>query len=95
MEETCASLRAQIAATEAQLAGLKRDLVNAEEAAAANSEIAKAAANTAATPNSGTTRWPLLQEEYRRYGRQMIIPQVGIEGKYLICDKVKSCPSRA
>lgn len=26
-------------------------------------------------------RWPLLQEEYRRYGRQMIMPEVGLQGE--------------
>ena len=82
LDETCASLQAQIAATEAQLAGLKRDLANAEKAAAASSETANDAESTTDKPNTSANRWPLLQEEYRRYGRQMIIPQVGLEGEY-------------
>ncbi|CAG7919589.1 unnamed protein product [Penicillium olsonii] len=65
LEETCASLRAHISATEEQLAGLKRDLANAE-------------AQTASQENA---RWPLLQEEYKRYGRQMIVSQVGLQGQ--------------
>lgn len=76
-EETCASLRAQIEATEAQLATLKRDLVNAEKAAAAKSETASSAGNHVESLDGTRRRWPLLQEEYRRYGRQMIVPQVG------------------
>ncbi len=28
-------------------------------------------------------RWPLSEEEYRRYGRQMITPQIGLEGRSL------------
>lgn len=78
IEETCASLRTQIAAAEAQLAGLKRDLANAEKTAAATSE-------TTGKKNDGQkgtkSRWPLLQEEYRRYGRQIIVPQIGLEGE--------------
>jgi adenylyltransferase/sulfurtransferase len=70
LEETCASLRAQIIATEEQLAGLKRDLAKAE----AQSAIP-------ASENQSERRWPLLQEEYKRYGRQMIVPQVGLKGK--------------
>jgi adenylyltransferase/sulfurtransferase len=26
------------------------------------------------------TNWPLTQEEYSRYGRQMIVPSIGIKG---------------
>jgi adenylyltransferase/sulfurtransferase len=78
LEDTCASLRAQIAATEAQLEGLKRDLANAETAA-------KSEADPTGKPLDGQndtgTRWPLLQEEYKRYGRQMIVPQIGLRGQ--------------
>ncbi|KAJ5682193.1 MoeZ/MoeB [Penicillium macrosclerotiorum] len=74
LEDTCASLRAQIAATEAQLAGLKRDLAIAEETAA-NSESPEPC------PNGSSTRWPLHPEEYKRYGRQMIVSQMGLEGQ--------------
>lgn len=78
IEETCASLRTQIAAAEAQLAGLKRDLANAEKAAAATPETAGKKKDA---QNGTESRWPLLQEEYRRYGRQMIVPQIGLEGE--------------
>lgn len=71
LEQTCASLRAQIAATEAQLAGLKRELQVAEQAAL-NSQSQHT--------DTEESRWPLLAEEYRRYGRQMIVPQLGVQG---------------
>lgn len=77
LEDTCVSLRTQIAATEAQLEGLKRDLANAEAAA-------KSEAGSTGKPHKGQddtgNRWPLLPEEYKRYGRQMIVPQIGLQG---------------
>ncbi|KAJ5121276.1 uncharacterized protein N7515_009237 [Penicillium bovifimosum] len=79
LEETCASLRAQITATEAQLAGLKHDLANAEQAA--QSQNATSADPQHESRNGYGRRWPLLQEEYKRYGRQMIVSQVGLKGQ--------------
>lgn len=79
IDETCSALRAQIAVTEAKLAGLKRELADAEKAAA----TAEAAGKTNRDTSRTGYRWPLLQEEYRRYGRQMIVPQVGLEGELL------------
>ncbi|KAJ5204321.1 uncharacterized protein N7498_005200 [Penicillium cinerascens] len=78
LEDTCASLRAQIAATEAQLAGLKRDLANAE---AAGKPETGSTGNTKEGLNGTGSRWPLLQEEYKRYGRQMIVSQIGLHGQ--------------
>lgn len=76
LERTCASLRAQIAATETQLAGLRRELESAEKAAIETKR------QDATGENKGRDErpWPLLNEEYRRYGRQMIVPQLGIQG---------------
>lgn len=79
LDETCASLRAQITATEAQLAGLKCELANAEQAA--QSETATTVQIQHEDQNGEGKRWPLLQEEYKRYGRQMIVSQVGLKGK--------------
>lgn len=75
LDQTCASLRAQIAATESELARLKRDLHSAEQGAAS--------ATNGETRNNATGKrnWPLLPEEYRRYGRQMIVPQLGLQGE--------------
>lgn len=80
-EGTCASLRAQIAATETQLAGLKRALQDAEQAAAE-------AKTQRASHEETKRRWPLLDEEYRRYGRQMIVPQMGLQGAWLLLWRV-------
>lgn len=79
LDHVCASLRAQIAATETQLAGLKRDLEVAEQAAA---EIkTQDVKSTGVCEESSEKRaWPLLSEEYKRYGRQMIVPQLGLQG---------------
>ncbi len=35
---------------------------------------------TAATKQDYNWRWPLEEDEYRRYGRQMIMPEIGLEG---------------
>ncbi|KAI9928417.1 Urmylation protein [Aspergillus wentii] len=80
LEDTCASLRAQIAATETQLAGLKRELETAEKAAAETK--GQHSTNSASSENGTKKRdWPLLDDEYRRYGRQMIVPQLGLQGQ--------------
>lgn len=80
LEQTCASLREQIAATETQLAGLRRELESAEKAAL---EIKKQE-DTKQDDNGDNKKsesWPLMNEEYRRYGRQMIVPQLGLQGE--------------
>ncbi|KAL2810096.1 hypothetical protein BJX63DRAFT_329866 [Aspergillus granulosus] len=79
LDNKCASLRSEIAATEAQLAKLKRELQEAEESAS------KSRTTNNIGPKKIQTRperkWPLVDEEYRRYGRQMIVPQVGLQGQ--------------
>lgn len=80
LEIKCASLRTEVAATEAQLARLKRELHDAEEAALkSRTQDASDAGTEAKTRVKG--KWPLSGEEYRRYGRQMIVPQLGLQGK--------------
>lgn len=85
LEQTCASLRAQIAATEAQLADLKCELKLAEQAAA-DVKAQDTARTIAADKRSDneTRKWPLLGEEYKRYGRQMIVPQLGLQGMCIV-----------
>lgn len=29
-----------------------------------------------------TTRWPLEKNEYKRYGRQLIMPEIGLHGEF-------------
>ena len=33
------------------------------------------------TPNTVKPNWPLLLDEYKRYGRQMIVEQIGLQGQ--------------
>ncbi|KAL2817673.1 hypothetical protein BDW59DRAFT_131703 [Aspergillus cavernicola] len=84
LENKSASLRTEIAATEAQLAKLKRELQEAEEATLRN----RTQNVTDAVTNGHQTRgnWPLSGEEYQRYGRQMIVAQVGLQGQLKLRD---------
>ncbi|KAJ9305726.1 hypothetical protein DTO217A2_4796 [Paecilomyces variotii] len=79
LESTCASLRAQITETETRLAALKRQLDSAEKTLAekGTNETSAATSDGQQSPR----KWPLLAEEYRRYGRQMIVPQIGLQGQ--------------
>ncbi|RDW68568.1 adenylyltransferase and sulfurtransferase uba4 [Coleophoma crateriformis] len=67
------ALRKQIAATEEQLKSLRAQLHDAETRNTAD-EIT----SHDQLPES---QWPLSQDEYKRYGRQMIVPNVGIQGQ--------------
>ena len=57
-------LRDRIRNLEAELDDLKKQLLEAETAETKHSEWA----------------WALDSEEYQRYGRQMIMPEVGLQG---------------
>ncbi|KAL1963496.1 hypothetical protein VTN77DRAFT_8077 [Rasamsonia byssochlamydoides] len=84
IEARCASLRAQITATESQLAALKRELESAEKtatAAAAATAKTNGALDALPLQNGSKRKWPLSGEEYKRYGRQMIVPQMGLQGQ--------------
>ncbi|KAL8730993.1 MAG: hypothetical protein Q9181_004458 [Wetmoreana brouardii] len=35
---------------------------------------------------NGTSKWPLEAENYKRYGRQLILPQVGLQGQLNLTD---------
>ena len=63
--EKAYDLRQQIEAVEDQLQRLKAQLSQAEL------EV-----QSASTPDS---KWPLTATEYQRYGRQMIIPEIGLK----------------
>ncbi|KAI9374139.1 hypothetical protein BJX61DRAFT_338969 [Aspergillus egyptiacus] len=78
LDHKCASLRTEIAATEARLAQLKLELQEAEEAALKRTQNATDLDTISSQPR---TNWPLSKEEYRRYGRQMIVSQVGLQGQ--------------
>ena len=72
------ALRKQIEVTESQLERLKAQLAQVEaEAVSQKIDELSARQNDARLM---TKQWPLLSEEYKRYGRQMIVPSVGIQG---------------
>lgn len=69
-------LREQIAKAEEELRSLREQLAQAE----AYEQDQKA--ETVATGINGEAwKWPLKAEEYDRYGRQLILPIVGIQGQ--------------
>jgi len=77
------SLKRQISETEAQLTALKEQLARIESnkdtddvKEAQPREPVKDEAST-----NGKSKWPLTPEEYGRYGRQMIVPSIGIQGR--------------
>jgi len=81
IESRCAYLRAQITATETQLAALKQELEAAEKSAVAATAKTNGASGGLLSKNEQTRKWPLSGEEYKRYGRQMIVPQIGLQGQ--------------
>lgn len=79
MEELLKSrelLQQQVSATEAQLHNLRSELENTEKQIA--TEKAKSA--TVNDDFAAQQKWPFSQDEYRRYGRQMIVEKIGLEG---------------
>ncbi|KAL8928147.1 MAG: hypothetical protein Q9208_001857 [Pyrenodesmia sp. 3 TL-2023] len=78
-------LRSQIREAESQLGTLKRQLAEAEQRQRNNWEALQRGPEG---PNSngqirrnGASRWPLPAEDYKRYGRQLILPHVGLQGQ--------------
>lgn len=70
------ALKKQILDTETELLKLKAQLAEVEYAQALES-LSVGNEPGRVTP---THKWPLSLEEYKRYGRQMIVPSVGIQG---------------
>lgn len=68
-------LRVQVAKAEEELGSLREQLAEAE-AYELHQE-----AGPAASTNGSAWKWPLMAEEYDRYGRQLILPNVGIQGQ--------------
>lgn len=73
------ALRKQIAATEDELSRLKAQLAQVETGAVTQNIESLSIADGLVTQDVDR-KWPLLAEEYKRYGRQMIVPSVGIQG---------------
>lgn len=73
-EERAGQLRQQIARAEAELQALKEQLAQIESAQETHGAETNGAEETA------KWKWPLSAAEYERYGRQLILPNVGING---------------
>lgn len=65
-------LRREIAQRESELADLKSQLALAESEKRTADEASHA---------DGGWKWPLKEDEYERYSRQMIVPNFGLQGK--------------
>lgn len=77
-------LRSQIHAVEQRLADLKSQLASAEESFATSStNHGEDIRRETSTPEE-QGQWPLSQDEYRRYGRQMIVPELGLQGMFRV-----------
>lgn len=80
--KTAESLRAQIEATEEQLRKLKEQLADLEDQ--------NTSQNVQESDPVTQRKWPLSLEEYKRYGRQMIVPSIGNQGYYILNHKIKA-----
>ena len=96
------SLRKQISATEEELKRLRAQLasVEAQDAAAKGIAGLDLGAGGLVTgekndDSKSEKKWPLSEEEYRRYGRQMIVPSVGIQGMFIERELIPGCGKRA
>lgn len=96
-QEDVHALRLQIQGLEAELSVLKRRLAEIEvvDISQASRPVEPALVPidaetppeqpTAAGKEDGDWRWPLDADEYRRYGRQMIMPEIGLQGSLPAC----------
>lgn len=66
------ALRKQIAETEEQLKSLRAQLYDLE--------TPDTTERSTSHDQPSESKWPLSQDEYKRYGRQMIVPNFGIQG---------------
>lgn len=82
-EEKAKALRLQIADAENELARLKLQLLTLEEKTDEPKE-SKEPETIGSTADGLVThddsKWPMNLDEYKRYGRQMIVPDIGIQG---------------
>jgi adenylyltransferase/sulfurtransferase len=77
------SIKQKIIDTEAELIHLKQQLAKLELNQDASSDAKEAQPCEPVEDDAsinGESRWPLTAEEYNRYGRQMIVPSIGIQG---------------
>ena len=77
------TLRNQIAATEKQLQELRDQLAGVESLDKADAQLPQPREDVQLQDSRGgdVPKWPMTQEEYNRYGRQMIVSSIGIKGR--------------
>ena len=86
-ESDAAVLRSRIALLEAELLDVKQQLSSVEQIAVVSNaapavQPSKQSAGSIPVSAAGIGwTWPLEAEEYIRYGRQMIMPEVGLQGE--------------
>jgi hypothetical protein len=74
-------VRLELRSVETKAATLKAQIAEAEEAYRIPSPSSLAEDNAATQQRSlHNASWPLQPSEYQRYGRQMIMPEIGLEG---------------
>ncbi|KAI9728917.1 MAG: Urmylation protein [Chrysothrix sp. TS-e1954] len=76
-------LQARVAALEAQLEET-RDALDAIRRPSKRPHDAAVPSTHNATTFSQQQKWPLSQNEYTRYGRQLVLPEVGLRGHRLL-----------
>ncbi|KAL9609637.1 MAG: hypothetical protein Q9167_005614 [Letrouitia subvulpina] len=87
VDDAIQSLRAQVKSTENQLNQLKRQLEQAEQRKAKeNAKDEEQQSPAIPFPHSpsranGNWPWPLQPDEYKRYGRHMILQEIGLQGQ--------------
>lgn len=81
------TLRSQIIRLENQLADLKARLVEAENSAPAIPHLRSGSSHPDISQREAAISklderggWPLDTDEYKRYGRQLIMPEIGLKG---------------
>ncbi|KZF26767.1 hypothetical protein L228DRAFT_243281 [Xylona heveae TC161] len=79
-QESIDSLQARVKGLERELSELKSDLAAANARPSPSLETPTHPDSTDGLTPDGWT-WPLAADEYKRYGRQMILPQIGLEGQ--------------
>lgn len=98
-EDRAHALRRQIATAEIELTALKQQLLSIEgktddrldDTNTKHHETTGANASPASEKDGHATlegyKWPMALNEYKRYGRQMIVPDIGLEGRLLFSRK--------
>ena len=86
MDRSIEELKFRIIEVESQLSNLRKELEKAESRkevlSTTHSELAGdwSAGSSLVANASARKPWPMHADEYMRYGRQMIMPEIGLQG---------------